>query len=163
MEINKVTNKFIDCKNVSVIENGKNLRDITVSFLTLIVDTEEYKQLETSLFSIVPDGAIENINHIYWKETGAETFIKDLIYVINLYTPNGYHFGEHSEEKFNYGFWKKERFCPVNKAEKKKYYGKRDVFCYACIHCDRTEYKRINNNINFEKVCKYDGGKNKCL
>ena len=106
MKLDKYNEEFANCKNVSVSKDTDDRRDLTESFLSVIVDTPEYEQILISPFPIIPNSAHYDSDHSYWEGDGSKLFYEELINVINLYTPRGFYFGEHPDEKLNYGFWR---------------------------------------------------------
>lgn len=77
-------------------------QDLIPAFMDVLRDTPEYVQL----MNVVPTYASEDENSDWWNSENAAMLLKLLSYTLDSYAPESYSFGEHPDDKANYGYWK---------------------------------------------------------
>lgn len=103
-EINTDTYTFESCEG-TLSHGTMRPADLIPAFLEAIRHTDEYCQMLTGPFGIVPSDASLDDTDEWWDSENAGYLLDELFDILNAYAPDGYYFGSHLGDGSDYGYW----------------------------------------------------------
>ncbi len=98
---------------VTVSEGTLRSQDLVPKFLDAlrILASAAYEQMQIPAvgFSSVPDYALEDDDHEWWRSDTCAYLLNEVLFdALNEHAPEGFHFGSHEGDGACFGFWPNE-------------------------------------------------------